>query len=137
MGVKEVFCFTIVDCYLYTFRTSLLLWAKWHVRALQALGNESTLVGITLADVANRRQELAVHDNKQRARQRKRAQLGYTDDLNSTEEEGYDLCYDNVHVSNRGATRHLEYDNSEYEKMRQQYCSGSQYENVTDFSNVH
>ena len=87
------------------------------------------------AGATNRRQELAVHDNKQRARQRKRAEMRYTDDLSSTEEEGYDLCYDNV--SNGGATHHLEYDNNEYEKMRQQYCSGSQYANVTDFSNVH
>jgi hypothetical protein len=83
-----------------------------------------------LAGATDRRQELAVHDKRQRALQRKRAQMGYTDDLSSTEEECYDLCYDNV--SNGGVTCHLEYDNSEYEKMRHRYCSGSQYE----FSNV-
>ena len=53
-----------------------------------------------------------------------------SDDLSSSEEECYDLCYDNV--SNGGASRHLEYD----EKMEQQF-SGSQYANVTDFSNMY
>ena len=56
--------------------------------------------------------------------------MGYTDDLSSSEEECYDLCYDNV--LNGGASRHLEYD----EKMEQQ-LSGSQYANVTDFSNMY
>jgi len=84
-----------------------------------------------LAGAADRRQDLAVHDQKKRARQRKRGQMGYTDDLSSTEEECYDLCYDNV--SNGGASRHLEYD----EKTEQQYFSGSQYANVMDFSNFY
>ena len=83
-----------------------------------------------LAGAANRRQDLAVHSQKMRARQVRRSQMGYTDDLSSSEEECYDLCYDNV--SNGGASRHLEYD----EKMEQQF-SGSQYANVTDFSNMY
>ena len=56
--------------------------------------------------------------------------MGYTDVLSSSEEECYDRCYDNV--SNEGASRHLEY----AEKMDQQF-SGSQYANVTDFSNMY
>jgi hypothetical protein len=83
-----------------------------------------------LAGAANRRQDLAVHSQKMRARQVRRSQMGYTDDLSSSEEECYDLCYDNV--LNGGASRHLECD----EKMEQQ-LSGSQYANVTDFSNMY
>ena len=84
-----------------------------------------------LAGATNRRQDLAVHRQEMMARQVRRSQMGYVDDLSSSEEECYDLYYDNV--SNVGATRHLEYD----EEMRQQYFSGSQYANVTDFSNFH
>ena len=55
-----------------------------------------------LAGAANRRQDLAVHSQKMRARQVRGSQMGYTNDLSSSEEECHDLCYDNV--SNGGVS---------------------------------